>query len=295
MIATHKRGVLMAHVCSECGFPMITIVQIEAVAQKTYAFSQSKAEKIANETAEKAICDEIRNIEACYDTKRPLVGTHEGSSMISPGYFCSSSFSGFASQCPRCLNIEPWKSSSSTKQMDELERDNFPVVFTESDKAEKWACGIVGKMIVAIEEKRRDETAVKDAVKKVIESKIKINALIRELKSIGETSERDRLRTELSKMEEIKSQLGIFDIKGRKTVNEKIKNLQTQVKNLNEIIERKETPITKSIVTLENKLLTIQSIAFGCSNIVSTKKYGDAFSYFLSPNSILNAVKVETL
>lgn len=128
MIATRKRGVFMVHICSECGFPMITVVQIESESEKTYTFSQSIASQIASDTAENAITDEIKRIESCYNTKTQLVGKQKGSGMISPGYFCTSSFSGYVSQCPKCLNVEPWKSSSSKKKMDDLERDNFPVV-----------------------------------------------------------------------------------------------------------------------------------------------------------------------
>ena len=173
MIATRKRGVFMAHVCSECGFPMITVVQIEAEAQKTYTFSQSKAEQIASETAENAIHEEISRIESCYSTKQVLVGTHKGSGMISPGHFCTSSFSGYVSQFPKCLNIEPWKSTTSKKKMDELSKENFPTVFMDPDKAEKWAFDIVKNMAADIVKKREDDSAVKGAIEKVIDSKIR--------------------------------------------------------------------------------------------------------------------------
>ena len=69
MVAIRDQDVFMVHTCSKCGFPMITVVQISAEAQKEYIFSQAKASKIANETAENAIYEEISRIESCYNTK----------------------------------------------------------------------------------------------------------------------------------------------------------------------------------------------------------------------------------
>lgn len=110
MIATRKRPVFMAHICSECGFPVISIVQIEAEAQKSYSFFQEKAAQIASETADNAINEEISRIEACKNSRSVLTGKRSGSSMIAPGHFCSASFSGFQTSCPFCSNIEPWQS-----------------------------------------------------------------------------------------------------------------------------------------------------------------------------------------
>lgn len=276
----------MAHVCSECGFPMITVVQIEAEAEKTYTFSQSKAEQIASETADNAIQEEIRRIESCYSTKLPIVGKRKGSRMISPGHFCTSSFSGYVSQCPRCLNIEPWKSTTSKKKMDELHKEHFPMVFTDLGKAENWACDIIRKMAKEIEEKRRDNYAVKEAIGKVIDSKIKINQWVTELHSVPETVERDRLKTELTNAEKLKSQLGIFDFKNKKVVGVKVNILKLQIKELNDVIEKKETLIAERIIKLENELLFTQSVAFGCSDDILSKQDGNTFSYFLSPNDI---------
>ena len=81
-----------------------------------------------------------------------------------------------------------------------------------------------------------------------------------------------------------------WTIKNKKIVNEKINILKLQIKDLNEIIEKKEALITEKIVELENQLFLVQSIAFGCSNAVLSKKNGNAFSYFFSPNDIPNDI-----
>ena len=121
MIATRKRPVFMSHICSKCGFPMISVVQIESEAQKTYTFSQEKASQIASDTAENAIEDEIRRIESCRRDRVVLVGKLKKGSMISPGYFCDASFSGHQTRCPYCGNLEPWKGASVKKDVSTME------------------------------------------------------------------------------------------------------------------------------------------------------------------------------
>lgn len=286
MIATRRQGVFMAHTCSECGFPMITVVQIEAEAEKTYTFSQSKAERIASETAENAINDEIKRIESCWQTKQPLVGKQKGSSMIVPGHFCTSSFSGFASHCPKCLNLEPWKSASSKKKMDELEKVNFPIVFKSADDAEKWAFDKVRELVAQIEAKREDPLAVERAVEEVKEAKTKIKIWVDEMNSFPEIADCERLKEELAGAKAQKTKLGIFDFKAKKVLNERIKILELRIKDLKEVLDKKQTPIAEKIVRLGNELLTIQAIAFGYTDDILSKDNGNAFSYFFSPNEI---------
>ena len=144
MIATRKQAVFMSHVCSKCAFPLISVVRIESESQKSYTFSQDKASKIASNTAENAIEDEIHRIESCRKDRTVLVGKLKKGSMISPGYFCDSSFTGHQTRCPYCGNLEPWKGSSPDgKTFDELADANFPVVFKDANDAENWAKDIV--------------------------------------------------------------------------------------------------------------------------------------------------------
>lgn len=286
IIATRKRSVFMAHVCSECGFPMITVVQIEAEAQESYTFSQKKAEQIASETAENAINNEIKYIESCYSTKSVLVEKQKKQRDDFSGVFFTSSFSGHISQCPKCLNVEPWKAASSKKSMSELYKKNFPTVFTDPDKAEKWAFDIINSMVRECMMKHMDASIAQEAVEKVIDSKIRINAWLKEINSIPEEPERNRLKVELSNAEKLKSQLGIFDFKNKKIISEKIKILRLQIKDLDRIIENKNSPILEKIVKLKNELLVTQSIAFGCTGDVLSEKRGNAISFFISPNDI---------
>ncbi len=148
----------MAHICSGCGFPIISIVEIEAVAQKTYAFMQSKAEQIASQTANDAIENNICRIESCRSTKIPLAEKVEEEDISYLGCFCDSSILGLAAICPCCGNVEPWQPSKSVlpqKKMSDLEEKNFPIVFREGGKAERWAKDYVANLIADIKGKRK--------------------------------------------------------------------------------------------------------------------------------------------
>ena len=283
----------MAHICSECGFPMVTVVQIEAEAQKTYTFSQSKAERIASETAENAINEEIRRIEACYHTKQPLVGKQKGSGMIAPGHFCTSSFSGFASYCPKCLSVEPWKSTAAKRKMDELEKDNFPIVFKDADEAERWAFDKVRSMISAIETKRENANEIERAINEVKQAKTNILVWTHQMNTLPEQADYDRLNEELSVAKKQKASLGLLDFKAKKSVSERIKALEPQVKVLKDTLDKKIEPIARQIVTEGNKLLTTQAIAFGYTDDILSKQNGQAFSYFFSPVDIPDDIMAE--
>lgn len=293
MISTIRQGVFMAHICSECGFPMITIVQIEAEAEKSYTFSQSKAERIANETAKNAINEEIRRIEACYHTKQPLVGKQKGSGMIAPGHFCTSSISGFVSYCPKCSSIEPWKTTASKKKMDELEKDNFPIVFKDADEAERWAFDKVESMISVIETRRQDTFEIERAVNDVKQAKTNILVWVHQMNTLPEQTDYDRLNEELSVAKKQKASLGLLDFKAKNSISKHIKTLESQVEALKDTLDKKMEPIARQIVTEGNKLLTTQAIAFGYTDDILSKQNGQAFSYFFSPVDIPDDIMTE--
>ena len=213
--------------------------------------------------------------------------------MISPGYFCTASFKGFATRCPQCLNIEPWKSSESQIKINELSKENFPIVFTDPQKAETWAIDIVKEIEGSINKSREIPSVVEDAIEKVIDLKLKINRWTKEIESIPEIIDRDELMIELSNAEKLKTKLGIFDLKNRKVLNKKIEALNSQTKYLNSVIEKKKTPIMEKVISADNELLITQSIAFGCSAEVASRKTGNAISYFPAPNNISDEINVK--
>lgn len=296
MIATRKQQVFMAHICSNCGFPVITVVQIQSKAEKSYTFSQSKAAQIASETADNAIEHEIHRIESCGHTKSPLMEKEKKPIMISPGYFCESSISGFASHCPNCSNIEPWKSATpalSKINMDALTEENFPVVFKDANEAEKWARDYILGMIADIENKRKDPLLVRQAEISALQSIKTIQSLEKQLADIPERKEKELLSSQLQEYKAYQNQLGLLDVKGKKEANAQIKVLELKLADISKAIADKADPLQTVIKQEQSELLPVQAIAFGCTGAVTTQRSGYTMSYHYEPNPISEQLSAE--
>lgn len=287
MIATRKQTVFMAHICSKCGFPLISIVQIEAEASKSYTFMQEKAGQIASDTATKAIEDEIHRIESCRMDRVVLLGKLKKGSMISPGYFCSASFTGHQTRCPYCGNLEPWKESSSKgNTMEQLEDANFPVVFKNAKEAEKWANDRVEDIIQSINNQRQNTDIVRNAVSVVLPIRRNLERDLELSASIPEKNQLEQLKNQLKTLEKKKSQLGILDLKGKKEVGSAIKVTELKIADLSKVIATKDAPLLDQIQVNRQNLLHAQAVAFGCTDSIMVMRNGNAFSYQYVANDI---------
>ncbi len=287
MIATRKRPVFMSHICSKCGFPMISVLQIESEAQKTYTFSQERASQIASDTAENAIEDEIRRIESCRRDRVVLVGKLKKGSMISPGYFCNASFSGHQTRCPYCGNLEPWKGASlNGKTIDQLADDNFPVVFKDANDAENWATSRVNDLIEAINNQRQNAAAVRNSISSVLSIRRNLEKYLELSASIPEKDQLTQLKNQLTNLEMRKGQLGILDLKGKKEIGSAIKITELKIADISKVIAMKDAPYLEKIQANRYNLLCTQAVAFGCTNQIVPIRNGNAFSYQYVANDI---------
>lgn len=287
MIATRKRSVFMSHICSKCGFPLISVVQIESEAQKTYTFLQEKASQIASETAENAIEDEIHRIESCRRDRVVLVGKLKKGSMISPGYFCDASFSGHQTRCPYCGNLEPWKGSSPNgKTINQLADDHFPVVFKDANDAENWAKGRVNDLIQTINNQRQNADAVRNSISSVLSIRRNLENYLELSASIPEKDQLTQLKNQLKNLQKRKNQLGILDLKGKKEVGLAIKMTELKIADLSQIVVTKDAPYLDQILANRQNLLYAQAVAFGCTDTITVIQNGNAFSYQYTANDI---------
>jgi len=287
VIVTKRQPVIMGHVCSCCGSPVLSTVLIEARVQKTYMFSMSKAEEIAEETAEQEIQDGIKRIETCKRTRYMLVPKVKESKMIEPGHFSDASMSGLDSKCPNCLNYEPWQPlTGAKKKLGELEDDNFPNAFSDYKEAETWALNYNQRMINRIESIRASiddvETAKKDA--------IRLYSLIENMKqqrdSLPELAQRDTLKAEYDLLEKQKANIGLLDFSGRKALNDKKKVISLRLNDVNSYISDAQRNINLQIIGKQVMLDTIQAIAYGCTGKSLVKKLGIAVSVQIEANRI---------
>lgn len=287
MIATRKCSVFMAHICSKCEFPLISVVQIDAEAQKTYILSQKKAGRMASNMAEDAIEDEICRIESCRMNREVLTGKAKKRSMISPGYFCDVSFYGHQTKCPYCNNLEPWKGSSSEgKSIDELADDNFPIVFEDANAAENWAKGRVNELIQSINSRRQDADAVRNSIPRVLSIRRNLVKYSELSASIPEKIQLTQLKNQLINLETRKDQLGILDLKGKKELDLAIKATELKIADMSRLIAIKDAPYLEQIQVNRYSLLRAQAVAFGCTNQIVSIRNGNALSYLYATNDI---------
>ena len=293
IVVTRRDPVYVTHICSHCGYPMITTVSVDVRAEKSYTFSQTNAEEIANETADNAVDKEIKRIEACYVTKQPLVEKDTGRDGLGMSLSCTSFISGFASHCPMCRNLEPWKSASAKKKMEELKKENFPVVFRYTRQAENWAFGLAKAAMATIDEQRKDPTTIEHAIEELIEGKVQIWQWKQQMDNMPEQSVYEKLREELWTVRSQKASLGLLDRKAKKLLDKKIAFLEEKIKNAKNLRDQKLEPISLAIIDLNNKLRTTQAVAFGCTGKYTRKECGNALVYTFSPNKIPDEVMEE--
>lgn len=286
IIATRRQKVLMCHICSTCHCPVISVVQIDAESQKSYSMSRQKAEQIASETAENAIEHEIERIESCKTNKTILTSTEFKKSMISPGYFCTSSISGFNWPCPICNTTEPWQTLNSSNKIENLCPENFPIVFTKIEDANTWAYDYVFKTINYIHEKHKDNALVKQATIATLKEQREIDKLEETLNSIPELQEKQLLKDHLKECQTRKSQLGILDLKRQKETKTQIKANELKLSDISQIIFEKTNPLVLHINKLKASQRYWQAVAFDCVDEVAMKDTYNSVSYYYIPNEI---------
>lgn len=294
IVVTKRLSAFMSHICSHCGFPVISVIDIEARAEKTYSFSASNAESIANDKAGEAIEDEIQRIESCKNYILPLSKKEKKSSMIYPGCFCESKIIGFEASCPYCGNIEPWQTDNKAlikyirNDRDRLFLDNYPHVFKKAEEAEKWAIDYIKNIIKEINEKRNSSENIKKNEDDAKDSIMRIKNWESQLSDIPELAVRTTIKTQLNELRTLYDEIGILNIKDKITVRKRIKILETKLRDVNLIIKNKSEPINTNISKEKLLLRYSQAVAFGCEENVCNIKMNNTYVYLFNPKDIPN-------
>lgn len=291
---TKKSNVYMSHICSSCGFPVITVVEVVAEAQQTYTFSRTEAEKSVNQMAENSIVSSMHDIEACKHSLSVVSGKKKRA-ISGGGYCCYSSFNGYISPCSHCLNYEPWISPNSPIPMSQLKPENFPTVYKTAQAAEKWAYEYLDKMMKEIEEKRADETVVESATQNAFASVDRVSSINKELESIKELGDKKILEKQLGELELQNSKVGILDLKNKIDINSKIKDTKLKLSYINKVINDKTAPLNSKLIAEKLFLKNSQALAFGCTGKVKIAKSGLTYCYFpetkIMPDDLMERIK----
>lgn len=286
VIITRKRSLFVARICSKCGFPTIAEVYITARATESYFFSEAAAAKTATETAWNAIENETEQIELCYKVKKGLSSKKDEFVTNEDGHSCLVSVSNIFSPCSMCFNVEPWMVAKEEQLIDGLDAENFPRVFRTRPEAEKWASDQVSAMITRIASQREDASMVERAVDEVKELIAKIAVLEHQNDILPEATAVKKKKRELETTVKQRDGLGLLNFKARIGISKRIKELEIQLKELEDILDKTRMPIFREIAKLRKRLTFIQAVAFGCATGIVTQKIGYSFGCRFHPNEI---------
>ncbi len=287
IISTKKQPVIMGHICSNCGCPVLSVVKIEASAQKSYSFSQKKAQAIASQTADLAIEEEIKRIESCKYSKTILASHIKKSNTIALGHYYSSAINGFDKPCPNCINLEPWQSSKIGKlSFKDLTTENYPRIFRQYEDAEKWAIEYNKNQISLYNEKRTVPENVTQATTDAISLYQKIDDLYRQRDSMVELIQCQQLNNDQASLIQKKTKIGLLDFKRRKIINDQIQKVASDLKSINQIISQKKQAFNLEIVKNEVLLQKAQPVAFGCTGYSVTREFKDSIAFIIEAVAI---------
>ena len=282
--------VIIGHICSDCGFPIITVATINTEAIQYYTFSQTKAQETASQECSKAIRFEIDRInnytyqrESIYQYK-PLsfdINTVSGSHY---GSYCVSSIKDITTPCPNCFNIEKWQKENGHSSGSE----NYPTIFNSIEAAENWSRNIIADLVREIDSKRSLPNEINVAQQTTIRLTICNKELEQQLLQMPELSQQSEIKQEKKQAESQLKNLAIFNFKGKKVLKAKIKAYNEQLKELEQIIARKEAGPRNIIQKNKLELQKVQPIAYGYTNQITIKQIRNTIVYLITPNKIPN-------
>ena len=262
--ATRTQNILLRHVCSRCGAPIVHMATVHVQAVSGYGyFDVSDSRESARRVSHYAIGEAIARVGACrrfHDVLDEEIHT----SNPEAGCGCRSRISGVSHVCPNCGSGEPWMPlSNSNKSMANLKDKNFPQVFYDVDKAINWCIKYAQDMILDNAEERRDALAVKEALEKTLAARDNVELIETTLKDLPEEAERNELKAEILRLKNQKSSLKFFDLKGRREADRKITELDRRAAELLKIVAQQREDLKHRLVEEQDILREYQPVAFG--------------------------------
>lgn len=288
-----KKLVSLTHVCSNCHFPVVSLVVIEARAIKGYMFVPSNATEAACEAATLAANNTIQRINNLYKTKEifePFIKEMVASADSCSVHVFSEGNGYFYSVCPYCGKIEPWLDSSlkreiAEKEIAKLPRESFPTVYRDFKEASIRAEVYVKRKIEDIERKRENTAIVEQAKNLFYQTKPKVESLNNRIQSIPEYIELESKKRQIQELQSRKEKTGAFNFKEKKEIKKSIEKLSAEVQELIKSVDVLKNPLDKELQKEKEILDHNQLLAFGCNPEVSLKQINASFCFYYVPNN----------
>ncbi len=274
--------VIMGYICSGCGFPIIAVATINTEATQYYTFSQTKAQETAEQECDKAISFEIDRINNSIYKHEPLSIDVNTVSGMHYGSYCESSIKEVMTPCPNCFNIEKWQKENGYSTGPE----NYPTIFDTIEAAENWSRGIIANLMQEIDSKRSNTNEINIAQQTTARLLMHNKELEQQLLKIPELSKQFEIEQEKKSAELQQKNLAIFNFKEKKVLRKKIKTINKQLTELQQIISKKEAEPRNLIQNNKIELQKVQPIAYGYTNEISINQIRKTLVYLISPHEI---------
>ncbi len=286
ILVTKRQPIIVGHICSNCKNPIIATFTIQVKVEKVVMFSHSRAEKIAIDTADQVIQDNIRRITLCKETCISLADdSFEKTQMLEAGLFSTSSIIDVSTPCPNCEYLEKWQTKSNLEKRDSIsDTYSYPIVFLDINLAIKWKQAYLMVKIVEVENLRKNIDEIRKAIEVASVLHSEINLLSCEKESLPEISLKEKLLADCSNAREKKKELRFFDFSAKAALNKVISANYVIIKNIDRLICEKKMEIERAIRQRKVQLQYVQLLAFGSSGDSSVFCSHNATCFVLEAN-----------
>ena len=286
--ATESRKVIVGRMCSNCGNPVLSEVEIRAQVTRNYwlfmpwLYAKEELQKTAW-SAHKVAAEVAREIEICKRdhkaiSRRPHAGDGISWGNAQEGEHWQKQTScvvGLNDACPNCMHFEPWMPERlSSKRLEQLREENFPEIFETLETAQAWAWNKVSQIAADVSAARGLPGVSEIAVKKLPELKEAITQQLARKAVLPEMIEKEQLEQQEQMLQKKQSEIGIFSFAEKKKIRSELALIQYRLKENREKLLSAQKPIEEQLQRLHLQLQEVLRLVNGCEAGVLCKRSG---------------------
>lgn len=287
-IATNRKSVILGHICSCCGSPVLSVFRAAAKASTYVPPKQNHKvrEQITRYAAQKAVLEAIRKVELCKKAYTTAGVALEKEVVEHKICLCHMVVEAFGQGCPNCGSCEPWMPAKlSKKYLRELEEENFPSVFETYPEAEAWALKANEARIKQMETERQSPEVREEAEKRAATLLERIHALEAEDAALPEHGKEIALEEEKKACMLRKEQLSRWDIRGRIDANQKLRGITYRLNKNREALAEKQAGLHRQLQECKAMLKNQQALLYGCTGGTVKRKQEEAIAFQMEINA----------
>lgn len=189
----------------------------------------------------------------------------------------------FSDRCPACGNIEPW--IESIESYNSLSKNDKPVIHRDFPEAYRWVEQEIAKKKQLANTRRNVPELFEEAKTKVITATKEINRLFAAKNSLT-TPEQMELERKTNDLLTKKSALKAFDFKGKKAINNELKQTEQRLNAIKAQTADQIKVIDGQIEAQQKIIKEYQAIACGFSDQIFEIEGAAGSCYYFKINDI---------